>query len=128
MKHVKRRDPDGKMRCIALAGDRPPAAVRAKRKPFKVEWVMLPRQWVEALRESTSAATYRLAMVVLFEAFKREAVGGEVVLSSKVTGMKGSTRRRAAEELVKLGLIKLERAGRSALRVSKINGRKFKRK
>jgi hypothetical protein len=53
----------------------------------------------------------------LFEAFKREQVGGEIVLSMEVTGMPHSTRKRATTELVKLGLIKVKRRGQQAVRV-----------
>jgi hypothetical protein len=95
-------------------------APKKKRKPFKAEWVKLPLRWVEVLRRSKSASTIHLAHVILFEAFKREHVGGEIVLSSTMTGMPRQTRRWAAHELAKLGLIKLEQNGREALRVSNI--------
>jgi hypothetical protein len=74
---------------------------KKRRKPFKAEWTKLPRHWVEALQQSKSARTIQLAHAILFEAFKREHVGGEIVLSSTVTGMPGETRRRAAHELKK---------------------------
>ena len=43
---------------------------------FKSQWVKLPVKWVEALGRSTSASTYRLALIILIEAFKREQIGG----------------------------------------------------
>jgi hypothetical protein len=68
--------------------------------------------WREALRRAKCAgSTYDLALTILFEAFKREHVGDEIVLSAKLTGMPRDTRRRAARELVKLGLIKLRQTG-----------------
>jgi hypothetical protein len=82
--------------------------------------VKLPVKWVEALRKSTSASTYRLALIILTEAFKREQVGGEIVLSLEVTGMYRNTRARAVAELVKLGLIRVRREGREAIRVLKL--------
>jgi hypothetical protein len=74
-------------------------------------------RWAKALQQSRSANTYRLAHTILFEAFKREQVGGEIVLSTEVTGMPSSTRVRAAEELVELGLIKVSRQGKQAFKV-----------
>jgi hypothetical protein len=92
--------------------------VLKRRKPFQPEWAKLPRRWVEALRQSKRISTYQLAHIILLEAFKREQIGGEIVLSSAMTGMLGVTRMRAAKELVELGLIKTEKRGRQALRVS----------
>ena len=90
---------------------------KTKRPAFKSRWVKLPVRWVEALGRSTSTSTYRLALTILVEAFKREQIGGEVVLSMEVTGMPRNTRARAVAELVKLGLIKIKRNGRQAVRV-----------
>jgi hypothetical protein len=93
---------------------------KKKRKPFEVLWVKLPLHWAKVLRQSKSTSTYQLAHTILFEAFKREHVGGEIVLSSTVTGMPRETRRRAANELVKLGLIEIKQNGREALRISRV--------
>ena len=90
---------------------------KTKRKPFKAQFVMLPLHWAETLRRSKSVSTYQLAHVILFEAFKRKHVGGEVVLSSGVVSMHRNTRRRAVKELAELGLIKIVRNGSHALRV-----------
>lgn len=90
---------------------------KTKRKPFKAGWVKFPLHWAKALRRSKRASTYALALVILFEDFKRKYVGGEVVLSWAVTGIPHSTRARAANELVELGLIKIVRDGKHALRV-----------
>jgi Fic family protein len=95
-------------------------APKKKRKPFKAEWVKLPMRWAKALRRSKRVSTYQLAVAILFEAFKRNHVGGEIVLSSTMTGMSRETKRRAANELVELGLIKLKQDGKAALRVSSI--------
>lgn len=96
------------------------AILKTKRKPFKAQWVKLPLHWAEALRRSKRVSTYQLAHVILFEAFKRKHVGGEVVLSRTVTGMPRCTKVRAANELVELGLIKIIRDGNHALKVSPI--------
>jgi hypothetical protein len=100
---------------------------RKQRKPFEVQWVKLPRHWIEALQGVDRASTYRLAHLILLEAFKREHVGGEIILSAAVTrGMPRNSKIRAAEELVALGLIKIERDGRKALRVTDISTNKNK--
>ena len=62
-------------------------------------------------------------MIVLEEAFKREHMRGDIVLSSEVTRMPQTTRRRAAKELVKLGLITIEQIGNGAPVVTGINKR-----
>jgi hypothetical protein len=100
-------------------GDTPPKQRKA-RKPFKAEWVRFPATWREALHKANSTgAAYDLAITVLFESFKRERGGGDIVLSATVTRMPRSTRRRAVKELAKLGLIRLHnRIGGQASRVS----------
>jgi hypothetical protein len=91
--------------------------MKKRRKRFETRWVRLSLRWVKALRRSESIGTYKLAHTILFEAFKREQVGGEVVLSMEVTKLPASTRKRAIEELVKLGLIRVRRNGSQAVRV-----------
>jgi DNA-binding transcriptional ArsR family regulator len=93
---------------------------KRKRKAFESRWVKLPRHWISGLARSKSVATYRLAHIILVEAFKRKHVGGKIVLSTKVTGMSRCTKMRAAKELADLGLIEIEQGGREALRVSLI--------
>jgi hypothetical protein len=90
-----------------------------KRKPFKAHWVQMPRWWLEVLQDA-SASAHQLALVVLAEEFKRRHIGGEVVLSSEVTRMPHSTRKRAAKELVELGLISVEWNGKRAGTVSRV--------
>jgi hypothetical protein len=90
---------------------------------FKPQWVKLPYRWAKALQRSNSASTFKLAHVILFEAFKREQRGhGErkVVLSTEVTGMNRATRKRAIAELVKLKLIKVKRLGKRAVKVEEL--------
>jgi hypothetical protein len=96
------------------------AGKRKRKLRFKVRWVKLHLRWVEALQRSKSASTYRLAHTILFEAFKREQVGGEIVLSMDVTKMPSTTRVRATKELVRFGLIRVSQNGRQAIRVTKI--------
>jgi hypothetical protein len=90
---------------------------RVKRK-FKTRWVKLDQRWAEALDRSNSVSTYKLAIKILFEAFKCKHTGSDIVLSSIVTGMSRCTKIRAANELADLGLVKIVRDGNHALRVT----------
>ena len=96
--------------------------IRLKRKhqPFKTEWVRLPAIWIDRLEQSNSSSTHKLAHRILMEAFKREQIGGQIVLSGRVTGLPCSTTVRAARELVKLELIQIQRSGNKALRVTNL--------
>ena len=95
-----------------------------RRKPFEPLWVKLPRYWFTALLNSNSANTYRLAHLILWEAFKRKYTKGEIVLSTQVTkGISHSSRIRAAEELSELGLIQIVRRDKRRALVVTINGR-----
>lgn len=91
-----------------------------RKSGFKVQWVKFPWRWAKALQQTKNASTYRLAIVILFEAFKRDQIGGEIVLSGSMTGMHRNSRRRATEELVRLKLIEIEQYGNGAIRVSNI--------
>ena len=101
----------------ALTRLKPTVRGKKRKRRFKPRWVKLPARWVEVLRQSKSVGTYRLALAILIEAFTREQIGGEIVLSAKATGMPSSTRARAVGELVKLGLIKVRQDGNQAVRV-----------
>ena len=91
-----------------------------KRKPFAVRFVKLPDYWIEQLQESKNPGTFKLALRILKEAFKRSYVGGEIVLSTEVTRLSRKVRCRAVKELVKLGLIEIEQNGNQAVRVISI--------
>jgi hypothetical protein len=73
--------------------------------------------WINKLEQSKSVGTHKLAHRILREAFKREHTGGQIVLSRKVTGLASTTAVRAARELVKFGLIRIEQSGNKAIRV-----------
>ena len=94
------------------------ARISKQHKPFKAQWVKFPLRWAEALRRSKSVSTYQLALVILFEAFKRKHTGGEIILSSTVVGMPRCTKMRATKELVEFGLIETKQNGKQASRVS----------
>ena len=91
-----------------------------KRKPFKVDWVKLPDYWIEQLEQSRRVGPYKLAHRILREAFKQQYRGGEIVLSTAVTGMPRTTRHDAAKEMVALGLIRIKQEGSQAARVTEL--------
>lgn len=92
----------------ALGGTTIPAS--KPRKPFKTAFVQVPMRWIVALESANAdSSAYKLALRLLAEAFKCSQVGGDVALSSKVTGMPRSSKSRAAKELQRLGLIRTER-------------------
>ena len=87
---------------------------RKKRKPFKIDWVKLPNFWIERLERCRRLGTYKLALRILREAYKRQYTGGDVVLSAAATGLPQTTRRRAVKEMVELGLIRTKQDGNKA--------------
>jgi hypothetical protein len=92
---------------------------RVRRKPFRVQWVRL--EWLEALLQTKSASTVQLAMEILVAEFRQRHVGGEIVLSATLSKLAPTTRRRAARELVRLGLIEVEQCGQQAARLVRVN-------
>ena len=92
-----------------------------KRKPFKIEWVKLPDYWIRQLEQSQHMGTYKLALRILREAYRQQYTGGEVVLSTEVTGLPGTTRWSASKELVALNLIEIQQDGNQATRVTKLH-------
>jgi hypothetical protein len=100
---------DGRRIEVNAEPDSPPSTKKPRREPFNAKFVQVPMRWVEALRLARSdGGACRLAHAILVEAFKRKHLGGEVRLSAAVTDLPRSSRRRAAKELQKLGLIQIE--------------------
>jgi hypothetical protein len=111
MRHGKR---------IAVEVVEPDGPVRKKRG-FAASWVKLPRRWIAALEQTKSANTIKLAHQILLAAYEDKNGDGVVVLSAKTThGMASPSRHRAAQELVRLGLITVIRGsrGRHAHRIT----------
>jgi hypothetical protein len=98
------------------------------RRPFKVQFVKLPDYWIERLERSCSPGTFKLAHRILKEAFKRDQVGGEIVLSTQATGLSRKVRCKATKELIELGLIEIEQNGNQAVRVTNIFEREKEKK
>jgi hypothetical protein len=94
--------------------------VAKTRKPFEARFVMLSDYWVKRLERSNSPGTFKLAHRILKAAFKRHHVGGEIVLSTKATGLSRKVRSKAVKELVGLGLIEVEQNGNQAVRVTNL--------
>jgi hypothetical protein len=94
---------------------------REGRKPFQAQWVRFPLSWLVALRQTKSGSAWRLAAEILFAEFRRQHTRGEIVLSAATTGLPHSTRPRAVQQLVRLGLIEVEQSGRQAVRVTKVH-------
>jgi hypothetical protein len=102
--------------------DDPPKgkARRPKRKPFKIDWVKLPNNWIERLERVRRLGTFKLAHRILREDYKRQCIGGEIVLSTTTTGMSRCARYHAVRELVELGLIRTQQEGSGAVRVTEL--------
>jgi Fic family protein len=96
---------------------------KRRRKAFEAQFVRVPKGWVAALSQTKSVSTYQLALVILDKEFERQQTGKEIVLSGQVTRMSQTTRRRATQELVSLGLIQLKPGnGRDAPKVLTVRG------
>jgi hypothetical protein len=91
-----------------------------KRNAFEVSFVKLPAYWIERLNRSNNPGAFKLAHHILKEAFKRQYVGGEIVLSSEATGLSRKVRHRAVKELTALGLIEIAQNGNQAVRVTNL--------
>lgn len=88
---------DGRRIAIDTINTATPA--KKKRKPFEGSFVKLPKFWIDQLRHARKLSTVTLAHVILDEAFKRQHVGGEIVLSTEATGLSRQVRARAVMSL-----------------------------
>jgi hypothetical protein len=102
--------------------------VKEKRKPFEASFVKLPHFWIERLKCSNNPGTFKLAFQILKEDFKRQHVGGEIVLSTETTGLSRQVRARAVNELRELRLIETKQNGNQAVRVVSIIEREEEKK
>jgi hypothetical protein len=89
---------------------------------FEGEWVKFPRYWADQLNKSNyrGRGLEKLAIAILFEAFRQQKRNGQIVLSYAVTGLEPHTRHRAAKELVRLGLLAISQKGREAIRITRL--------
>jgi hypothetical protein len=95
-------------RRIEVVTINPDVAAPKRRRSFEPKWVKLPRHWISSLGSSKSVNTYRLAHLILMEAYRDTQGDGWINLSTHVTGMPRSTKGEAARELAELGLISLK--------------------
>jgi hypothetical protein len=89
-------------------------------RPFKVRFVKFYGYWIDRLEQSKNPGTFKLFLRILKADFRRQIVGGELVLSTEATGLSRKVRSRAIKELVELGLIEIEQKGNQAVRVTKL--------
>jgi len=98
-----------------------------KRRSFVMHFATLPDYWIEQLQKSNNPGTFKLALRILKEAFKRQYLGEEIVLSTEITRLSRKVRCRAVKELVQLELIEIEQSGNRATRVISIIQREKKK-
>jgi hypothetical protein len=88
---------------------------QSKAKPRKLKkwqrhYVQVPWSWVERLQSAKRVSTYRLALLLLYEAWKN---GGKPLALSNVlaaeVGLSRQTKWLGAVELERIGLIRIER-------------------
>jgi CRP-like cAMP-binding protein len=85
---------------------------RAQPKRQRQQFVMVPWWWVERLKAARLAATYRVALYLLFQHWK---TGKPVPASNaalKALGVPRRSKYRAIRELERLDLIRVERRRR----------------
>jgi hypothetical protein len=86
-----------------------------KRKNWQREFVRVPWEWVERLRDVQRLSTYRLALLLLYEHWRQ---GGRPIVLSNIlaadVGLSPRSKWNAVLELEGLGLIRADRrSGRS---------------
>jgi hypothetical protein len=93
---------------------------RKKRAPIKTTWARLPKHWSAQLEQALGMTTYRLAHRVLHETFRRQVIGGSVILSAEVTGLSHTSRRRAIDDMLRLQLFSIAQQGKRAAVVTEL--------
>jgi hypothetical protein len=86
------------------------AKPRRKSKKWQRHYVQVPWSWVERLQSAKRISTYRLALLLLYEAWKN---GGKPLALSNVlaaeAGLSRQTKWLGLVELEKFGLVRIER-------------------
>ncbi|MFY9839339.1 MAG: hypothetical protein WAK55_23260 [Xanthobacteraceae bacterium] len=108
---------DGKRIEVETLG---PKKGRKRHKPFKATWSRLPKHWSDQLEQARGMTTYQLAHRVLHETFRRQVIGGSVILSGEVTGLPHTSRRRATKDMLRLGLFSIVQEGKRAAVVTEL--------
>jgi hypothetical protein len=93
----------------------------------KVKWqrkfIRVPWAWVDQLKATKRASTYRLALIMIYEYWRTG--GRPIKLSNAMLAGDGVTRKskwRALRELEQLGLVKVERQPRKSPMVTLLIG------
>jgi hypothetical protein len=90
------------------------------RKRWQRRYVAIPWAWVTALQTTQRACTYKLAIALLYESWKRG--GGQPVVISNAFAARGGVGKRAKwralSELERRGLVRVERGAGRAPRVT----------
>jgi hypothetical protein len=100
----------------------PKRPARKKRELFKTHFTRLPEFWRTELEKLKSATTWHLAHRILREAHiqKHTHHPEPVVLSKKMTGLARTSRCRAANNMVRQGLIRVKQDGYHAAIVTEL--------
>jgi hypothetical protein len=93
---------------------------RPKRKSFKAQFALVSDYWIRQLERYNSAAVYRLAHRILLEHHKCQHTGGEIILSTKVTGLPRQTRSWAIKKMVEARLIEVSQYNHQAAKVVRL--------
>jgi hypothetical protein len=120
-------DRDAAFDVAALRIDPPDPSLRPKAARPKKKWqrrfIKFPWEWADRLKETNRGATYRLALLLVYEHWR---TGGRPILLSntaaKKEGLSRYSKWRALLELEHLGLIVLERRPRKSPRIKLIVG------
>lgn len=83
---------------------------RKRQKKWRRQYVQFPWTWIDCLQTAKRASTYRLALLLVYEHWRRG--GKAIVLSNPLVLAEGMSRRtkwNALLELERLGLVRVER-------------------
>jgi hypothetical protein len=84
----------------------------SKRRPFQSQFAQVPIYWIRQLERYNSAAVYQLAHRILLEHHKRQYLGGgEIILSTEVTGLSRQSRAWAIKIMVEAKMIRISQRG-----------------
>jgi hypothetical protein len=111
---------DGKRIAVDALVSKTPAP---KRKPFgPSRFTQLPEFWRAELEKLKSAATWHLAHRTLRAAYiqKHTHYPEPIVLSKKMTGLARTSRCRATNNMVRLGLMRVRQEGNGAAIVTEL--------
>jgi hypothetical protein len=110
---TKARDDVGRIEVETLEPTTPP---RVKRKSFKVSFTQVPEFWANKLETLKSWTTWQLARRILRAVHIQQNTywPEPVTLSRKMTGLAKTSRNRATDNMVNLGLIRTKQDGHGA--------------